>query len=250
MDPIQPPDSKPDLTQLLSRGDIWQGKDRKLVVSHGLDTGYPDLNQAFNNKGWPLGQLVELCLPGSMQGEWLLLQHTLVHQVQGLIVLLNPPVMPFAQTMIQIGLDLDRVLIVQAAQRADFLSSFVEITRSSDCGALISWQPHSSLSYTDLRKCLLASQEGLGFYVICRPMSVRNQSSPAGLRLALQLCEEELRVSIFKQKGQLKPTTEAIHLPLPAFWKGFAPHSELDNTGKPKRNHTNILPLRIAKPGQ
>jgi protein ImuA len=250
MNSLPPFEPRLDLSQLLRREDIWQGKERQLVIREGLDTGYGELNQALNAKGWPLGQLVEVCLTGAMQGEWLLLQQALVRQVKGLIVFLNPPLLPFAQALIQSGVDLDKLLIVQAEKKADFLSSFVEITRSGDCGALIAWQPNNPLSYTDLRKCLLAAQEGQGFYVMCRPMSVKGQSSPAALRLAVQLHEKDFSVSIFKQKGQLKPQTKAIHLPIPEFWKGLAPHYELDKRDKPKRKSARIIRLQDVKPGR
>lgn len=249
MNSLLPPDLKPKLAQLLRREDIWQGKERNVVVQAGLDTGYPDLNNALNNKGWPLRQLVEICLNGAMQGEWLLLHHVLVNQIKGLVVLLNPPVMPFSQALIQAGFDLDRVLVVQAETKADFLSSFVEITRSVDCGALIGWQPTTPLSYTDLRKCLLAAQAGQGFYVICRSMSVRDQSSPAGLRLTMQLAENHFSISIFKQKGQLTPIIEAIHLPVPGFWNGLVPHYQLDKSDKPKHKTARIIDFKNVKPG-
>lgn len=230
---IVPPPSEPtpSLAQLLCRGDVWQGREQRVAVQAGWDTGFAELNAALITQGWPLGQLVELCLPAPMQGEWLLLRHALL-RTQGVLVLLNPPSLPFAQGLIQLGFDLDRVFIVQAAKRADFLASFVELTRARDCTALLAWQPQPALSYTDLRKCLLASQQGRGFYVLCRPQSVHNQSSPASLRLQVQLAARHLSVTVFKQKGSLKPSSQPILLPLPEQWLGVLPHAQLDQSGR------------------
>ncbi len=228
---VPPPDAAPSLAQLLGRGDVWQGRQQQLAVQAGWDTGFSALNTALLTQGWPLGQLVELCLPAPMHAEWCLLQPALL-RTPGLVVLLNPPNLPFAQALLQLGFDLDRVLIVQAAKRADFLASFVELTRARECSALLAWQPLPALSYTDLRKCLLACQQGHGLYVVCRPQKVQQHSSPASLRLAVQLQAQHLSVTLFKQKGSLKAQLHPILLPLPQQWMGALPHAQLGNTRK------------------
>jgi len=247
MNPI-PPESPlaivPDLEQLLSRRDIWRGPSQRLAMPPiTRDTGHIILNMNLLGGGWPSGNLVEVCQQGFVQSEWLLLTPTLLN-TRGFVVLLNPPCVPFAQALIKAGIDLERLLVVESGNKADFLFSFIELTRTDACEVVLAWQPKQSLSYTELRKCQLAATEGQGLYVLFRPAAVAEQSSPAGLRLAITLQAQDLQVRIFKQKGELGRVTQPVLLPLPHNWQGFAAHHQLNQAGKPKSNVVSIRPLR------
>lgn len=239
------PHDPPVITDLLQRGDIWKGAEQTAPQQYqGLDTGFIDLNRLLAQGGWPQRQLIELNNPVATQAEWWLMQEALL-KMDGLLVLVNPPATPLAQAMIQSGFDLDKLLIVESLNRADFLASFIELTRSLDCGAVMGWQGNFSLTYTDLRKCLLACQQGHGLYLLCRPLQYRNQSSPASLRISLQLTAENLLVDIYKQKGQLKMQSQPVALDLPVKWKLALPHAQLDQTGQPSRKPAPVIQFPI-----
>lgn len=222
------------LEHLLRRGDVWRGHSQHFAPRLTLDSGHEALNAALLNKGWPLGSLIEVCQQEPGQSEWLLLKPALLKTTDGYVVLLNPPATPFAQSLLQAGIDLERVLVVQTQNKADFLASFSELARTQACDALLAWQPKQALSYTELRKCLLAAADGQGLYLLFRPLSARQQSSPAALRLAVDIQTTELQVAIFKQKGLLpKQQTQAIKLTLPTSWQGFLPHALLDQVSTP-----------------
>jgi protein ImuA len=226
------------LEQLLNRGDIWRGQSQGFAPQQALETGFAGLNAALLNGGWPLGHLIELCQQNFIQSEWLLLNPALLRVGKGFLVLLNPPNMPFAQALIQSGIDLERLLIVEASNKADFLKSFTELTRANACDAVLAWQPKQFLSYTELRKCSLASSEGQGLYFLFRPASVKEQSSPAALRLLMTLHAQHLQITIFKQKGALKAHSQPILLPVPDTWQSSLPHHELDQTGSTQPDNT------------
>lgn len=232
------PDTNPKpavtLEQLLRRGDVWRGQSRRFVPQPALDTGYAALNAALLHKGWPLGSLIEVCQPSSCgNSEWLLLTPSLLRTQSDYIVLLNPPALPFAQGLIQAGIALERLLVVQAENKADFLASFVELTRTPACEALLAWQPKQTLTYTDLRKCLLATGDSHGLYVLFRHADHQVQSSPASLRLAVELHGTHLEINIFKQKGMLaKNPLRSLQLPLPESWQALAPHRQSDQTAE------------------
>lgn len=236
------------LEQLLRRGDVWRGQSQRFVAQTTLDTGHSSLNEALLNKGWPLASLVEVCQPSVYgQSEWLLAAPALRNLSAGYTVLLNPPAMPFAPGLIQLGIDLDRLLIVQADKKADFLAAFVELARAEICVALLAWQPKQNLSYTELRKCLLASADGRGLAMLFRPATVRSQSSPASLRLFTQLNSQFLQIDIFKQKGWLgKDAAQTVHLPLPDIWMPVAAHAQLDQ--EDAANPAEAANLRRSKP--
>lgn len=233
-DPNAPAAHVQSLEQLLCRGDIWRGQSHQTPVRVVVDTGFAPLNERLTGGGWPVASLIEVCQRTASHAEWQLLMPALLGSQRGLVVLLNPPASPFAQALLKEGMDLERLLIVQTKDKADFLASFLELMRSDACDAVMAWQPQQSLSYTELRKCALAATEGFGIYTLFRPEAVRDQSSPAVLRLSVQLELDQLSVTVFKQKGELTTDKGAIYLPLPPAWKGLLPHAQLDQPGKPK----------------
>lgn len=247
-----PPDysSAPGLEQLLCRGDIWRGRSYHAPSPQVVDTGYALLNERLTGGGWPVASLIEVCQRATSHAEWHLLIPALLKSQRGLMVLLNPPLSPFAQALLKAGIDLERLLIVEAKDKADFLASFIELARSDACDAVMAWQPRQALSYTELRKCALASTEGQGIYVLFRPDAVRDQSSPAVVRLSLEWQAEQLSVSIFKQKGQLRADAGPISLPLPVAWMGLLPHQQLDQLGKPKPKTTSVTPIQGGRRGR
>ncbi len=237
------------LEQLLGRRDIWRGYAHRSAPHKVQDTGYARLNECLQGNGWPLGSLIEVCQQGFVQAEWLLLAPALA-QTSGLLVLLNPPCIPFAQALIKAGVDLERVLVVEGSNKADFLFSFIELTRADACTVVLAWQPKQSLSYTELRKCQLAASEGQGLYVLFRPSAAAEQSSPAGLRLAIAMQAQDLQLRIFKQKGELGRSVQPVFLPLPQSWRGYAAHHQLDQTGRPRPKVASVTPLHGGRRGR
>lgn len=238
------------LEQLLRRGDVWRGQSQRFAHQAAVDTGHSILNDALLHKGWPLASLVEICQPNiGGQSEWLLMAPALRQLTVGYTVLLNPPAMPFAAGLIQLGLDLDRLLIVRTAHKSDFLASFVELTRSEICAAVLAWQPKQNLSYTELRKCLLAAADRQGLTLLFRPANVQKQSSPAVLRILTKLNDQTLELHIFKQKGWLgSAATQTLHLPLPEIWTPIAPHSQLDqNYSPPHQSDAQLTQKKALK---
>lgn len=248
--PNAPASDVQSLEQLLCRGDIWRGQSHQTPVRVVVDTGFVPLNERLAGGGWPVASLIEVCQRTTNHAEWQLLMPALLNSQRGLVVLLNPPANPFAQALLKAGMDLERLLIVKVKDKTDFLASFIELARSDACDAVMAWQPQQSLSYTELRKCALAATEGFGIYAMFRPEAVRDQSSPAVLRLSLQLELDQLCVSIFKQKGELTTDKGAIYLPLPAAWKGLLPHSQLDQPGKSKPKVASVTPIHGGRRGR
>ncbi len=248
---LPPDNSSPQgLERLLCRGDIWRGRSHHAPSPQVVDTGYAQLNERLVGGGWPLASLIEVCQRTASHGEWHLLMPALLNSQRGLMVLLNPPLSPFAQALLKAGIDLERLLIVEAKDKSDFLASFIELARSDTCDAVMAWQPNQALSYTELRKCALASTEGQGIYVLFRPAAVRDQSSPAVIRLSLEWQTEQLSVSIFKQKGQLLANSSPVSLPLPVAWMGLLPHQQLDQPGKPTPKTASVTPIHGGRRGR
>ncbi|RZA09543.1 MAG: hypothetical protein EOO68_00650 [Moraxellaceae bacterium] len=170
--------------------------------------------------------------------------------------MLNPPLVPFGQALIQAGVDLERVIVVHITNKPDFLASFVELARSESCSVLLAWQQNYALSYAELRKCLLATNEGSGVRILFRSESAQQQSSPASLRILSEITATDIHLRIFKQKGVLQQRySNPVKLPIPSEWKGLLPYHLLDQAGLPdkfenssaKRKSATIMPLRRSK---
>lgn len=223
------------------------GHSRRFTTLAAITTGFDALDERLLNRGWPLRSLIEICQQ-DMQGEWQLFTPALL-KTPGLIVLLNPPADPFCQAFIQAGIDLDRLVVVEATEKSHFIACFIETVRAS-VGAVLAWQPKESMTYTELRKCLLAASDGNGLCVIFRPSAVQQQSSPAGLRLFAQIIPSGLEITVFKQKGHLQSKlARPIVLPLPDAWAPALPYAALgqgpaarDKDIKPRVG--SVTPLR------
>lgn len=239
------------LEQLLLRDDTWLGDSHRFVNRLAVTTGFEELDKGLLNQGWPLGSFIEICQQ-KMQAEWQLLTPAL-RELSGLIVLLNPPQMPFCQAFIQAGIDLERLVVVAAPDKSHFMACFIELARAS-VGAVMAWQPKDTLSYTELRKCVLATGEGTGLCVMFRPAATQQQSSPAALRIFAQLVPTGLELTLFKQKGFLqKQQPRPMVIALPTAWQPVLPYSSLNQKsvasvpGSKPRRLASVTPLRGKK---
>ncbi len=241
-----PPDiAQPvSIEQLLLRGDTWLGHSQRFMQRDAVSSGHVELDKSLLNSGWPLKSLVEVCQAG-MQGEWQLFTPALL-KMSGLIALLNPPADPFCQAFIQAGLDLERLIIVNATEKDQFIACFIELARAG-VDAVVGWQPDENMTYTELRKCALAASEGAGLAVIFRPSDAQQQSSPASLRLFVHQIPTGLEITIFKQKGHLQ-TQQArpVVIGLPEQWQPALPYHELNRNKVPvvKPPSATVTPLR------
>lgn len=234
------------LEQLLLRDDLWLGDSQRFAKGAAVDTGYDALNDGLLYRGWPLGQLIEVCEQG-IQGEWLLFTPALL-AVDGLIVLLNPPAAPFSQALIQAGIDLERLLVVNPITKQEFIACFSELSRA-DVGAVLAWQPNEAMTYTELRKCQLAASEGTGLSVIFRPAAAQQQSSPATLRVYAQLTHEGLSLTLFKQKGYLSThQPKPVVIEVPDSWKPVLPYHALDQKELPRKSASSHKQLASVTP--
>lgn len=221
----------PSLEQVLRRGDVWRGHSRTFIAQNVVSSGIEHCDRTLLNNGWPSASMIELCLGagkngnlraqnrGAHGGEWILLapliRHICQQQEDNLAVLLNPPATPFAPALIQANIPLEQLLVIESVHKQDFIAAFVELTRSAHCQAVLAWQPRQAFSYTELRKCQLACGEGQGLYFFFRPALARNHSSPAPLRLSLNLHDSHLQGEIFKQRGLFNKRSFLIELPEP-----------------------------------
>ncbi|MCZ8131389.1 MAG: translesion DNA synthesis-associated protein ImuA [Steroidobacteraceae bacterium] len=165
-----------------------------------LPTGWPALDAALPDAGWPLGTLVEVLLPEHGLGELRLLLPALARTEAGRwLVWVAPPLAPYPPALAQAGIDPERVLIVDAVAAQDRLWATEQALRSRACDAVLAWL--DAVEDRWLRRLCLAAEGGHTLAVAFRPLRCRQQSSPARLRLLLEPRAESLDVRVVKGRG-------------------------------------------------
>jgi protein ImuA len=174
-------------------------------------TGHAALDAQLPGGGWPVGHLVEILQSRAGRHAWQLLLPTLVHAMEGeagSIVLVDAPHLPFGPALKAQGLAPSRLLKVQAARPQAALWASEQALRCADVACVMAWLPRCRDA--ELRRLNLAAAQHDKLLFVFRGVDVRNESSPARVRIELEE-SEELRVHILKRRGP--PLAAAIELP-------------------------------------
>ena len=202
---------------------VWRANQLGSAVTHGVASQFAALDRELPETGWPLGNLIELLLLHYGIGEMRLLVPVLARLSQDgqMVMLVAPPAIPYPPALAQHGVLLDRLIVVNAAQRADCLWVIEQALKSASLGALIAWLPEQSrpLGADQLRRLQLAAQASRALAFIFRPSAVQPIASPAPLRIALAPAGlDRLMLDIFKRRGP--PMSSPIAIDLPAVTPG------------------------------
>ncbi|MDQ7977741.1 translesion DNA synthesis-associated protein ImuA [Paraburkholderia sp. SARCC-3016] len=198
---------------------------RASQLAHGrgktVDTGYPVLSTELPGGGWPLGELVDLMVEQPGVGEMRLLRPALSLLNDRPIALIRPPHIPDGPGLNYIGLSLDRLLQIKATKITDALWSAEQMLQAGSCGAVLLWVQHVKAS--SLRRLHLAAQSSETLFIMVRPLTAAQDSSPAPLRLALRAAAEGLMVDIVKRRGPMRAQPLSISLqPTPVLYSRHA----------------------------
>ncbi|MEW5248047.1 translesion DNA synthesis-associated protein ImuA [Microbulbifer discodermiae] len=191
------------LRRLLDRADIWQAANEQRRPRNGITTGYRSLDALLSGHGWPRGATTELLADQSGIGELSLLLPALAELTRDgqMVVLVNPPHIPYAPALAAAGVQLDRLLILHPRGQRDQLWAMEQSLQAGCCGALLSWQPSREATDRDLRRLQIAARQGDCLHFHFRPGSCAAAPSPASLRLQLSSDGEQLTLQLLKQLG-------------------------------------------------
>ncbi|MEM1231839.1 MAG: translesion DNA synthesis-associated protein ImuA [Pseudomonadota bacterium] len=169
-----------------------------------ISTGYPELDQVLAG-GWPADGLNELLLDSDGIGELQLLMpamRTLSQSQQRWIVWINPPYRPCAPALAELGIDLDKILMIYPRNASEALWSLEKVLRSGGSSMALAWIDESALTIRNSRRLQLAARQGHCCCTLFRPGSAAEQSSMARLRLALTASgPETVQVDVRKRQG-------------------------------------------------
>ncbi len=201
------------IERLLQDARIWQAGRPSTVAKARLASGWPELDGVLGG-GWPLGELTELLVADHGVGELSLLLPALVRLTQGeggkpdtarWVTLVAPPYIPYAPALEQAGINLSRLLVVQARRAPDrdfdTLWAIEQALQSRSCGAVVGWS--ATREETALRRLQLAAEASGAWVVLFRGARLRQLRSPAPLRIELARTAEGHRylLHILKRRG-------------------------------------------------
>ncbi|HVL57463.1 MAG TPA: translesion DNA synthesis-associated protein ImuA, partial [Burkholderiaceae bacterium] len=200
----------------LIHSDLWRADQIGHAAIRALPSGFAALDSELPGGGWPLGTLTELIARDAGIGE-LRLMMPLARQLTAerrVVVMLAPPHIPYAPALASHGVDLNHLIIVQAANAADRLWAIEQTLKSDSFGALLAWLPQERTRPEHLRRMQLAAQAARGPAFLFRPLPAQFESSPAPLRLLLlPQPRQRLSVRILKRRGPLLADPVLIDLP-------------------------------------
>src|SRR5262245_10077865 len=203
---------------LLSHPGLWRAA-RIEPNADAISTGYSELDPLFADRGWPKAGLVELLSAQVGIGELRLLGPalaTLSVQEQRWIAWINPPQIPYAPALAELGIDIDKVLLVHPKTNEDALWAAEQALKSGTCSAVLAWLDETKLTGKDVRRLKLSARRGTTFAVLFRPESAAQRQSMAELRIRLHPATalDGLSIEILKRRGGWpteRLTVELIH---------------------------------------
>lgn len=192
---------RPDLSPLLRHSGLQSAAVVRRRAS-GIATGNPRLDALLYWQGWPQGNLTELLTQPGL-GEVSLVAPALMHLAAagGWTFLIDPPHLPHAQALGQLGLPGDRLLVLRCLSHGDSLWAAEQILRAGICAALLLWERKNAWRHARLLRLQnLARNVGGTMFLYRRPQALR-EPSPAPLRIALTGTAGAVRLTIHKQLG-------------------------------------------------
>lgn len=226
----------PTLNTLLEHPDLWlAGRAGRRHVRPGDSepSGFPQLDRHLPGGGWSMDAVSEFCLAQTGIGELQLLVPALVRlsRKPRWILWVNPPFLPYAPALASLGVQVNRILVVQAAQetpsvqttratstpaprfssspgrrsgRADqtpgqqahqrTLWTIEQASRSGACSMVLAWPDENRLTVRDIQRLQLAARHGRTMITLFRPVSALQKPSLATLRLHLSTALSPLTV--------------------------------------------------------
>ncbi len=234
------------ITTLLEHPDLWlAGRSGRRHARPGDSepSGYPLLDRHLPGGGWSMDAVSEFCLLQTGIGELQLLVPALVRlsRKPRWILWVNPPFLPYAPALASLGIQINRILVVQAAPPAQMpkatsrpvprfsssperrsgpadqspgqqahqrtLWTLEQAGRSGACSMVLAWPDESRLTVRDIQRLQLAARHGRTMITLFRPASALQKPSLAALRLHLSTglnplsIGQRLQVDIVKRRG-------------------------------------------------
>ena len=201
----------PELAALLNSGKVWRPRGPSQLPTAA--TGHARLDAALPGGGWPKAALSEVlhAEPGSGELTLALPLVARLTQADKHVAFIAPPLLPYAPGLLQHGVVLERLLVVEPnnsqAQRkasardmaSERLWASEQLLRAGYAAVLV-WADAANAEA--LRRLQLAAEDAGGVAILFRSLRRAAESSPAALRLAVRRTQDHAQVQVLKSRGQ------------------------------------------------
>jgi len=179
---------------------IWRAGEVAKGKQESLSTGFPALDAALPNDGWPQNTLIEVITPCWGMGELTLFLPLLKQATANgnYAVLISPPYIPYAPGFLHQQMPLENIIIMPKEKVAEHTLWILEkVLRTQACGVAIAWP--GQLPEKSIRRLQLAAEKGNSLGIIFHHRDVK--ASPAALRIRLTTLKNSLQIDILKARG-------------------------------------------------
>jgi hypothetical protein len=192
------------LDSILQNPYIWRGDQYAKVVLESIPTGYSVLDEQLPGGGWPRAAMTEILLDRQGIGGFSLLAPALsrLSKNQDWIALIAPPYIPYASALVNLDIDLSKIIIINPVREEDKVWATERCLRSKSCSAVLFWpSAHNVQSHQIYRRLQLAAEAGEALGVVFGPTQRARHTSPVSLRLLLSIDQSQLRIHLLKRRG-------------------------------------------------
>lgn len=185
---------------------IWRGFGGTVPRQRVLPTGIRTLDAQLGG-GWPLAVLTEILVPEPGGFELQLLSQPLA-RLDDWVMLVAPPLVPYAPGLQAQGVDVTR-LLVSWPQRAGNDSSqprpadiswAVEQSLQAGIGVVAWITGRQRITWSALRRLQLAAAKAEALLVLVRDAHFRGDRSPAAVRVQLTQLPSATTVDVFRNR--------------------------------------------------
>ncbi|MCC5878403.1 MAG: hypothetical protein JJU03_00700 [Idiomarina sp.] len=185
------------LAKLIQRGYVFNARQRNVMHSERLPTGYRQLDKVLGG-GLMLGALHEVQTPQPFSGESVLFKAALqrAQAKQQPVFWLNPPALPFLP-----GLQASESphTIVNHLQENELQWAAAQVLQELHEGVVLIWQPTPSAEAIRQWQRAIRSDSQVYALVICQPMA--QEARAYCNRLRLNLVDGSVSFEVLKRQG-------------------------------------------------
>lgn len=185
---------------------LWRGHEQAQVRAE--PTGYAELDRVLPGGGWPLGAVSEVLHARTGVGELSLALPLLARLTQAgrKVALVSPPCLPYAPRFAAVGVQLEQLAVVEAANPVDALWS-TELLLRAGAGTVLLWAARCETQ--SLRRLQLAAESGDACLLLYRSDAHAAESTPSALRLRVWREQGSPCVEVIKCRG-LRPAPVSL----------------------------------------
>lgn len=207
---------------LMPRSAGWRSQNRDTCATHGVATGFTELDVQLPGSGWPVGKLTEIFVDRPGIGELQLLMPAAAQLTQDArwLAMIAPPYAPHAPALAACGVHLDQVLVLRPQTPDEQVRACEQLLESGNCGAVLMWL--DQVQACTLHRLQHAAEHSNTLVVLFR--SPRAQPfTAAALRLHISKTDGRTVIQVLKRRGGGVPSLVKLDLhgsltrrPLPA----------------------------------